>query len=47
MAMNMAAQQKLVHILHLTLKPVGIFVGEVTVFKPVKGTTFHPDESRI
>ena len=42
-ALNKAAQQKLVHILHITLKPLGIFVGEVTVLKAVKGTTFDPE----
>ena len=42
-ALNKAAQQKLVHILHITLKPVGIFVGEVTVMTAVKGTTFDPE----
>lgn len=43
LALNKAAQQKLVHILHITLKPVGIFVGEVTVLTAVKGTTFDPE----
>ena len=42
-ALNKAAQQKLVHILHLTLKPLGIFVGEVTVVSQVKFTTFDPE----
>lgn len=37
-----AAQRKFVHILHLTLKPKGIFVAEVTVMGTVRGTPFDP-----
>jgi hypothetical protein len=37
-ALQGACKRKLVHIMHLSLKPLGIFVGEVTVGALVKGT---------
>ncbi|KAJ3253752.1 hypothetical protein HK103_000344 [Boothiomyces macroporosus] len=43
LAVAKASQRKLVHILHETLKPKGVFVGEVTVMGIVKGTAFDHD----
>ena len=38
-----AAKRKLVNLLHVELKPKGIYVGELTVCNAVKGTPFDVD----
>ncbi|KAI8810041.1 hypothetical protein BJ742DRAFT_801966 [Cladochytrium replicatum] len=43
LAVPKAAQRKLVHIAHETLKAKGIYVGEITVLNQVKGTPFDPE----
>ncbi|KAJ3274038.1 hypothetical protein HDV01_003531 [Terramyces sp. JEL0728] len=43
LAVAKASQRKLVHLLHNTLKPKGVYVGEVTVLGIVKGTAFDSD----
>eukprot|EP01124_Arcella_intermedia_P015566 TRINITY_DN22096_c0_g1_i1.p1 TRINITY_DN22096_c0_g1~~TRINITY_DN22096_c0_g1_i1.p1 ORF type:complete len:229 (-),score=32.04 TRINITY_DN22096_c0_g1_i1:39-725(-) len=40
LAISKAAQRKTVDVLHWTLQPKGVYVGEVTVLAPVKGTPF-------
>ncbi|KAJ3192632.1 hypothetical protein HK101_006212 [Irineochytrium annulatum] len=47
MALAKAAQRKLVHILHETLKPDGIYVGECTVLGPVRGTAADHAQANI
>jgi hypothetical protein len=42
-ALNSACKHKLAHMLDITLKPRGVFAGEVMVYSIVKGTAFDPD----
>ncbi|KAJ3094887.1 hypothetical protein HDU96_001424 [Phlyctochytrium bullatum] len=42
-AIGKAATRKAMFLAHELLKPEGVFVGEVTIFTAIKGTTFDPE----